>query len=174
MAATNNWTGVSNTFEQIIYANIIRGIGTNTLTIGSSTSVTQIGMVEIDGNNIDCVTTLGDLNIGISNAGRLNIGGQSPTVFGGGTRITTNVIDTFSGFLTLGSSSSVKSFIISDKHSVCQNADRLNRGWTLAYTFFVIHVRAIFASKEFTMPTCGSCYISITAVNYNVSQRTLT
>ena len=83
---------------------------TATITIGTPTSVTQIGMVEIDDHNIDCVTTLGDLNIGISNAGRLNIGGQSPTVFGGGTRITTDTIDLASaGTLNIGSATTTLS-----------------------------------------------------------------
>ena len=68
LAGTNIWTGVSNTFQQIIYANIIRGIGTNTLTrvsagtliLGSSNATTLL----LRGGGTGITATTGDINIG--------------------------------------------------------------------------------------------------------------
>lgn len=75
-----------------------------TITLGNSTNTNTIGGIRVVGNAIDTAVMLDDLNIGISNAGKLNIGGQSPTVFGGLTRITGSVIDLASaGTLTIGS-----------------------------------------------------------------------
>jgi hypothetical protein len=69
------------------------GTNSGNITIGTSTGTNIIGNLKIADNEFDTVNFSNNLNIGISNAGRLNIGGQSPTVFGGGTRIKGKVID---------------------------------------------------------------------------------
>ena len=93
-----------NTGDLTISSGTIAITPVNNLTLGTNTNLNRIGKLNISGNELDTAVMLDDLNIGISNAGKLNIGGQSPTVFGGKTQIKGSVIDLFSaGTLTIGS-----------------------------------------------------------------------
>lgn len=94
--ATNIWTGISNTFQQMIYANAIQGIGASNLNVGSGSGtlglvgkgmaitayptgdinisatagVVAIEDLKIDGNNIQSIS--GGINLAAS-TGDINI-----------------------------------------------------------------------------------------------------
>ena len=59
LGLTNIWTGVSNTFNNVIYASMIQGISSNTLIVGSS-----LGSLSLQGKGMAIsATPTGDINI---------------------------------------------------------------------------------------------------------------
>lgn len=145
LGSANTWYGTYNNFETQVYAlNIAPKYPETNLTIGTVSTTSTIGKMTIVGNTLDTTDTAGiinmgitrtnnigslriagnefdtaafgvNLNIGISATNLINMGGQSPTVFGGtGTRILGNKIDLANaGTLTIGSSTTTSALTLS-------------------------------------------------------------